>query len=90
LQELVSKNQRLLEQLGVSHPSLDLICKTATEFGLRAKITGAGGGGNAFVLLPPGLESGKLADLQTALKNHGFTSFEVTLFGPGILYHPNL
>jgi mevalonate kinase len=75
-----------LEQLGVSHPSLDLIIKTAAEFGLKAKITGAGGGGNCFVLLPPGLNANKLSELQAALNKNGFINFEVTLFGPGILY----
>ena len=46
-------NQSLLSSMGVSHPSLEHIVATATKYGFHAKLTGAGGGGCAFVLIPP-------------------------------------
>lgn len=47
-------NQQLLNAIGVGHPSLDRVCAMAQQFGLSAKLTGAGGGGCAIALIPPG------------------------------------
>ena len=51
VQELVRMNQKHLDFLGVSHPTIDTICRVAHKHRLSAKLTGAGGGGCAFVLL---------------------------------------
>lgn len=47
-------NQHLLNALGVGHVALDQVCAMAQERGLAAKLTGAGGGGCAIILIPPG------------------------------------
>ena len=48
-------NQHLLNALGVGHAALDRVYALARERGLAAKLTGAGGGGCAIVLVPPGV-----------------------------------
>lgn len=53
---LVSVNNNLLRSLGVSHPRLEKIFHMAESYGFHAKLTGAGGGGVAFVLLPSNYE----------------------------------
>jgi mevalonate kinase len=42
--------------LQVSHPKIDEIVRVSSSLGLHAKLTGAGGGGFAYVLLPPHLK----------------------------------
>lgn len=54
LQDTMDMNQDLLRFLGVSHPSLEEVCKLCLSHGLHAKLTGAGGGGCAFCLITPG------------------------------------
>ncbi|KAK3083071.1 hypothetical protein FSP39_013172 [Pinctada imbricata] len=54
LMEMILMNQLQLKVLGVSHPTLDTICQSCEELGLTAKLTGAGGGGCAYCLIPPG------------------------------------
>jgi mevalonate kinase len=50
---LMNDNHRLLQEIEVSSPELDLLCKTALENGaLGAKLTGAGGGGFMVALTP--------------------------------------
>ena len=93
LKRLVTLNHGLLYTLGVSHLSLESVVATAARYGLAAKITGAGGGGCAFVLLPP-IASGALdetrvgdvgAVLAAELSNGGFSCFETIIGGAGVL-----
>ena len=53
-QDLFLLNQHLLNAVGVGHPVLGRVCEMASRAGLAAKLTGAGGGGCAIVLVPPG------------------------------------
>lgn len=50
-------NQHLLNAVGVGHAALDQVCTLAQGKGLAAKLTGAGGGGCAIILIPPGIFS---------------------------------
>lgn len=53
-QTLIDENHRLLDQLGVSHPSLEAVRRItgAEPYNLATKLTGAGGGGCAVTLVP--------------------------------------
>nr|BBH72795.1 mevalonate kinase [Nasutitermes takasagoensis] len=85
LEELVDMNQALLNVLGVSHPALDRICRTVSKFGLHAKLTGAGGGGYAFVLLPAcSSQQTKVQQMKEELQRKGFVSIETELGSAGI------
>lgn len=53
---LVSVNNNLLRSLDVSHPRLEKLFHISESHGFHAKLTGAGGGGCAFVLLPQNYE----------------------------------
>lgn len=61
MQELFTFNQHLLDTLGVGHPALQRVCSIAQQFGLAAKLTGAGGGGCAIALIPPGNQYNKVS-----------------------------
>lgn len=85
LEELVDMNQALLNALGVSHPLLDRICRTVTKSGLHAKMTGAGGGGYALILLPAcANQQAKVQRVKEQLQSKGFICTETELGSAGI------
>uniref|UniRef100_A0A182PU81 Mevalonate kinase n=1 Tax=Anopheles epiroticus TaxID=199890 RepID=A0A182PU81_9DIPT len=80
LSTLVSINNNLLRSLGVSHPALEKIFAIAERAGFASKLTGAGGGGCAFVLLPTAFrELDSFRELMDALKEAGLRSIETTV-----------
>jgi mevalonate kinase len=92
IKKLVSMNHSILNALGVGHPSLDAVITASLERGFASKLTGAGGGGCAFVLLPPkDLDTSReeavtslIDELQGTL---GYTCFETKVGGYGVLLH---
>uniref|UniRef100_A0A182NUR9 dolichyl-P-Glc:Man9GlcNAc2-PP-dolichol alpha-1,3-glucosyltransferase n=1 Tax=Anopheles dirus TaxID=7168 RepID=A0A182NUR9_9DIPT len=86
LSTLVSVNNNLLRSLGASHASLEQIFAISERYGFASKLTGAGGGGCAFVLLPAGFrELDSYAQLVDALTEAGFRSIETTVgVGAGV------
>jgi mevalonate kinase len=80
----------VLGALGVGHPALDRVCAAAARRGLGAKLTGAGGGGAAFVLLRPdgagSAEEAALCDELRAMQSAAgaaFSVFSTSLGGDG-------
>ncbi|MGQ0796144.1 MAG: mevalonate kinase [Nitrosopumilaceae archaeon] len=63
---LMSKNQILLEQIGVSTDEIDALVKEAKKTAFGAKITGAGGGGCIIALA----DKSHLAQTLNNLKNY--------------------
>ena len=85
LGSLMDVNHGLLVSLGVSHPRLDRIRELVDTFGAgHTKLTGAGGGGCAIILLRPDLKPEKRRQLDSRLEDENFESFETTLGGDGV------
>lgn len=69
---LLSRNQRLLAELGVSTPALDAACAVALDAGaLGAKLTGAGGGGCMLAVTRPD----QVSRVRARLSDEGLESF---------------
>jgi len=83
MEELVAINQSLLEALDLSHPVLQQVLSKLKSFGLTGKLTGAGGGGFAFALVPPGFPAKTIADATQALEDLGFDVSMTRIGGPG-------
>ena len=82
--KLIDRNQFVLaNELCVSHSKLDLVCKLASQYGLHAKLTGAGGGGYAFVILPLHVDAKILQKITAELINMDCGVCETTLGSTG-------
>ncbi|XP_004365210.2 mevalonate kinase [Capsaspora owczarzaki ATCC 30864] len=65
----ISANHALLSVVQVDHPKLVAVRSCAERFGFGCKLTGAGGGGCAFILLPPDASPETVAALVHAITN---------------------
>ncbi len=84
LGRLIDHNQDLLESMEVSHPALEEIVGIARRHGLHGKLTGAGGGGFAFVLLPPSAGRGAVEAAKAAYDEAGLRCWETSLEPQGV------
>jgi len=73
-----------LESLEVSHDKIELVVKTASAYGLHAKLTGAGGGGFVYILIPPDVEEDLVEELKLLLKKENFICCETTMGVDGV------
>ncbi|XP_076181284.1 ALG6 alpha-1,3-glucosyltransferase garnysstan [Ptiloglossa arizonensis] len=87
LMTLINMNQGLLTTCQVSHSSLDRICAEAQNYALAAKLTGAGGGGYAYILLLPDTQPETISSISRKLIADGFTVTLTTLGGAGVQIH---
>jgi len=87
--QLIPINHYLLLSLGVGHNAIDKVITLAHEVDLPAKITGAGGGGCVYLLLPPFnyIEESVIKTLKSRLSHFGFEGFECTFGQDGLLAH---
>lgn len=75
---LFDRNQRLLEQIGVSTPQLEHLVQAAREAGAGgAKLSGAGGGGNVIALVT----AERVEAVSDALRSAGARRVIVTTVG---------
>ena len=80
---MIEENQMLLNKLGVGHPKLDELCSVTEKFGLKSKLTGAGGGGCAITLLTDSI----LCTCGCLFCFHSFFSFFFFFLHSGFLQH---
>jgi len=84
LKVLYSINNNLLRAIQVSHPSLEQIFSISERNAFSCKLTGAGAGGYAIVLLPPDFRSAPDYDtLCNELREADFQLKETTIGGSG-------
>lgn len=70
---LITENHNLLNKLpGVPHHRTDDIVQICREYGVAAKITGAGGGGVVLGLLPGDTDNNRLDNMIDSLKKAGY------------------
>ncbi|CAI5724106.1 unnamed protein product [Hyaloperonospora brassicae] len=86
LGQAIEQNQKVLSDLGVSHPQIDAVARICKQFNGATKLTGAGGGGCAISLLPQSLSNDDLAKLVAQLEAHGFECFTSSIGGPGLVH----
>eukprot|EP00056_Hartaetosiga_gracilis_P005415 m.84447 g.84447 ORF g.84447 m.84447 type:complete len:394 (+) comp12157_c0_seq1:43-1224(+) len=84
LRQLVTMNHHLLNAIGVGHRELDKVVNKAALHGFSAKLTGAGGGGCAFILLHRGYDRDALQQLLTNLEQSETVFWHTKLCGPGV------
>ncbi|PFX27413.1 mevalonate kinase-like [Stylophora pistillata] len=95
LEKLIDLNQQLLVTLGVSHTSLDQVCRVTARHGLHSKLTGAGGGGCTYTLVTPGTSELSVTSVTEELTAMGFDVWDTCLGAQGVtlsrtpLTHPS-
>lgn len=85
LERLFQINNDLMKAIGVTHPKLEQIFSIAFKRGFFSKITGAGAGGFAIILLPENYASNEVyGKLIEELEGAGFGVFATTAGGEGL------
>lgn len=79
-------NHKLLNELGVGHPSLETVVKLAAKYQLHAKLTGAGGGGCAYVLIKQTTSDETMNQLLADLAQHKFLCYPSNIGGIGVKF----
>lgn len=83
--ELITLNQKMLESLHVSHATLENVCSIVSKHRVGwTKLTGAGGGGCAIVLLDPSAQPPALQQAKQDLELAGYQTYEIDLAGRGV------
>jgi mevalonate kinase len=86
LEDYIDVNHHVLVALGVGHPALSRVVDAGAKFGIHSKLTGAGGGGCAFSLIPSSSSAGS-SGLRNALAGDGFDCFDASTGAIGVLVH---
>ena len=73
--DLISTNQQLLQEIGVSSPSIDQIVSTLMQHNIHGKLTGAGGEGGCVLgfYMPGSVGEEELKTVEIDLNKQGFS-----------------
>lgn len=85
LEQLIDLNHGLLRTLDVSHPLLEKVCDVSAQYKLHSKLTGAGGGGYAYTLVPPWFCADQLTAYEQDIQNEGCSVSDIIIGGPGLV-----
>jgi mevalonate kinase len=85
LSTLFRINQSLLDSLGVGHEAITKVCQLSHSYNMTTKLTGAGGGGCVFTLVPANHEA-QLETLRKEIESLGYICFETSVGGPGCVF----
>ena len=85
--DLVAMNQQLLEVLGVSHAKIQQLCSIVAKHGLAAKLTGAGGGGCVFAIVPTAFTEDALESCMQEARENKFEAWLTSIGGDGVSHH---
>ena len=87
ISDLIQTNQLLLQSLGVSHETLNEICRITQKMDISSKLTGAGGGGCALTYIEPDCKYTKREVMDMIEQSgHGFKCLESSVGGFGVLF----
>ena len=82
---LIRENQKLLVLLGVSHVRLERITELVDGAGIGwTKLTGAGGGGCAIVLLRPDIDDDTVKELELQFAAEGYRLYKTAIGADGV------
>ncbi|KAI9496810.1 ribosomal protein S5 domain 2-type protein [Zychaea mexicana] len=84
LEDLVDMNHCLLHALGVSHGSLEKVRSVTGEYGVKTKLTGAGGGGCALSIIRDDVNVETTNLVAQKLAAEGFDCYRTSLGGSGV------
>ncbi|KAI9254629.1 ribosomal protein S5 domain 2-type protein [Phascolomyces articulosus] len=84
LEDLVDINHCLLHALGVSHSSLEKVRTITGEYGVKTKLTGAGGGGCALSIIRDDVNVETTNSVAQKLAGEGFDCYRTSLGGTGV------
>lgn len=76
-----------MEGIGVGHECISSVVTTCSKYGLGSKLTGAGGGGCVFALIPPGYSKEKIDEVVKELETQDFECWRTVLGGDGVQLH---
>ncbi|XP_065054318.1 mevalonate kinase-like [Rhopilema esculentum] len=85
ISDMVDINQNILRSIGVSHDSIESILMILRRFGLKGKLTGAGGGGCVFALVKPGQPEME-NEATKELAKSGYSCWRVRIGGSGVKF----
>jgi len=73
-----------LEALKLSHPKITVVLEKGATFGFHGKLTGAGGGGFVYLLIPPHIHCEKVTELINHLEELDMNCYQTTLGTEGV------